>query len=44
MDDVSCVGTETDIKECPHSHAVNCNENEGAGAVCEGSLTLFVVR
>ena len=43
MDDVSCMGTEMDIKECPHSDAVNCDENEGAGIVCEGILSRLLI-
>ena len=38
MDDVGCIGTEIDIKDCPHSDSVNCNENEGAGVVCKGRI------
>ena len=43
MDDVSCIGNEIDIKECPHSDAVNCDENEGAGVVCKGRLSGFLI-
>ena len=43
MDDVSCIGTEIDIKDCPHSDSVNCDENEGAGVVCRGTLSRFFI-
>ena len=34
MDDVQCVGTETDIRSCPHLTSGNCGPTEGAGVRC----------
>ena len=43
MDDVRCNGTETDFEKCPHSRAINCNENEGAGVSCKGKYNILLV-
>ena len=34
MDDVSCSGSERDIKECNYSPVDNCGASEGAGVIC----------
>jgi hypothetical protein len=34
MDNVKCHGNETDLKDCYHKAADDCDGNEGAGAVC----------
>ena len=40
MDDVLCVGSETDIADCPHATTHNCLGHEGAGVRCmQGRIT-----
>ena len=34
MDNVECVGDETDILSCPHVSEDNCNSSEGAKVTC----------
>jgi len=38
MDDVFCTGTENSVLDCPHSTTHNCEENEGAGVICNKGL------
>ena len=44
MDDVKCLGRETNLGECPHTVAENCNGDEGAGVICfkDGETLSFV--
>ncbi|KAK7901780.1 hypothetical protein WMY93_018549 [Mugilogobius chulae] len=41
MDDVSCIGSETSVKDCHHSGFgnQNCFHGEDAGVTCEGNKT-----
>ena len=39
MDNVECIGDETDILSCPHVSVDNCNSSEGAKVTC-ASTTL----
>ena len=34
MDDLSCTGRETDIRDCVHSKSHDCAEGEAAGVIC----------
>ena len=34
LDDVECVGDETDILDCPSVRQPNCNHGEDAGVIC----------
>ena len=38
LDDVACVGTETNLKDCSHRgwNISNCDHSEDAGVVCSG--------
>ena len=34
MDDVTCTGRETDIRDCVHSKSHDCGGGEAAGGIC----------
>ena len=34
LDDIRCEGNETDIRDCPASHAPNCLPREDVGVEC----------
>ncbi|KAI6656892.1 hypothetical protein LOD99_16194 [Oopsacas minuta] len=45
LDNVQCIGTETDILDCPH-HGIgthNCDHSEDAGVVCSDDFSLRLV-
>jgi len=43
LDDVRCLGDETDIANCPHSgRKDNCRGHEGAGVVCDENVVTLV--
>ena len=42
--DVKCSGTELRIEDCPQNDAVNCGKNEGAGVVCGGDFSIFIIE
>ena len=37
MDDVSCLGNETSLLDCPHAIVDNCGSHEAAGVICSNS-------
>ena len=37
MDDVSCLGNETSLLDCPHVTVDNCGSHEAAGVICSNS-------
>ena len=37
FDDVNCIGTETDIRQCAHINPGNCGVTEGAGVRCSNT-------
>jgi len=44
MDNVHCLGTEKDIRDCPHDSIDNCERDEGAGVICSGAKTILGER
>jgi len=42
MDDVRCLGTETDLSQCPHSTTDNCRGHEGAGVICDVNIVSLI--
>jgi len=40
MDNVHCLGTEKDIRDCPHDSIDNCKSDEGAGVICSGAKSI----
>ena len=45
LDDVRCVGSETELSDCPHSGwgVHNCHHYEDAGASCTSKLNRYIV-
>ncbi len=45
LDDVRCVGTETNIFDCPNSgiRVHNCIHAEDAGVACSGKIEVFTI-
>ena len=41
IDDVSCIGNETNLLNCTHSTIHNCTHNEDAGVVCSGEIIVI---
>ncbi len=43
LDDVSCIGTESSIVECPHGglNIHNCAHSEDAGVHCKGTCRIY---
>ena len=46
LDNVQCVGTETDVLDCPHNELGihNCLHSEDAGVVCSNDFSLRLVN
>ena len=34
LDEVRCIGTESNLEDCEHTTQENCGSGEGAGVVC----------
>ena len=39
IDDVSCIGNETNLLNCTHLTTHNCAHSEDAGVVCSGEIS-----
>ena len=37
-DNVQCIGTETNLDDCPHDNSHNCSNFEGAGVECDPTV------